>query len=140
MYVTINVSQKKEENMRNKNEFDFYNIRYGWHQDKLHVPQVEKNFSLTLDVKNRVISLLFGHVSDAVREELHEYMDAQFKKCHSLALFVTDKDRKKESDEKSKFALLCDKLGLDPGRKEVQVTDHIQILYSDDYAVPGQPR
>ena len=120
--------------------FNFYQQSYGWHKDKENEFKVEKNFSLTLDVKNRVISLLFGHVSDAVREELHEYMDAQFKKCHSLALFVTDKDRKKESDEKSKFALLCDKLGLDPGRKEVQVTDHIQILYSDDYAVPAQPK
>ncbi len=140
MYVTINVSQKKEENMRNKNEFDFYSNRYGWHQDKQHEQNPKKPNTLTLDVKDRVIQLLFGAVDHEKREKLHKYMDDRFKQCQSLALYITDKDRKKQSDERSKFALLCESLGIDPGRKEVQVTDHIQILYSDDYAVPGQPR
>ena len=130
-------------NMKRKSNgehFDFYQHSYGWHQNKQHEPEVKKPSSLTLDVKDRVISLLFGYVDDKTRKELHDYMDDCFEKCHSLALYVTDKDRDREPNEKSKFAILCDSLGLDPGNKQVQVTSNLQVLYSDDYAVPAQPR
>lgn len=121
--------------------FDFYQRNYGWHQSKRSEQQEEiLPISLTTDVKDRVISLLFRSVSDEKREKLHEYMDARFKQCHSLALYITDKDRTKKPEEKSSFTIFCEKLGLNPGRKEVQVTDKLQILFSDDYTVPAQPR
>ena len=135
--------------MRPKNNgehFDYYQSNYGWHQkDVKHEKKEKTPKCLTTDIKNRVIDLLFitdekHSVSDEARKELHDYMDARFEQCHSLALFVTDKDKKKEPDDKSSFALLCNKLGLDPGRKEVRVLENLQVLYSDDYAVPGQPR
>ena len=130
----------------NGESFDFYQRNYGWHQNDVIRRNIEETpKSLTTDVKDLVIDLLFvtdekDSVSDEARKELHEYMDARFEQCHSLALHVTEKDRAREPEEKSSFTLLCEKLGLDPGRKEVQVTDRLQVLYSDDYAVPGQPR
>ena len=130
-------------NMRRKSNgehFDFYQHSYGWHQYKEHEAKVKKPLLLTTDSKDRAIALLFRSVSDEKRKELHEYMDARFEQCHSLALFVTDKDRTKKPEEKSSFTLFCEKLGLNPRRKEVQVTDKLQVLYSDDYSVPGQPR
>lgn len=124
----------------NDESYDYYTNKFGWHKDKQHEAKIEKPSSLTLDVKNRVIGLLFGTVSGAVCEELHKYMDARFEQCHSLALYITDADRKKSDEEKSNFAVLCEKLGLDPGTREVQVTDKLQVLYSHHYTVPGQPR
>ena len=125
----------------NGEHFDFYQQSYGWHQNKEHEAKVEKPLLLTTDVKDQVIKNLFGSVDDEeTRKELHDYMDARFEQSHSLALFVTDKDRNREPNEKSKFALLCDKLGLDPGHNEVQVTDKLQVLFSNDYSVPGQPK
>lgn len=135
---------KEGGNMRKRakeESFDFYQRNYGWHQSKRSEEQEESlPISLTTDVKDRVISLLFGSVSDGKRKKLHEYMDDRFEQCHSLALFVTDKDRTKKPEEKSSFTIFCEKLGLNPGRKEVQVTDKMQILFSDDYTVPVQPR
>ena len=121
--------------------FDFYQRNYGWRQNDVIRKNIEETpKSLTTDVKDQIISLLFGSVSDENRKNLHKYMDDRFEKCHSLALYVTDKDRDREPNEKSKFAILCDSLGLDPGHKQVQVTSNLQVLYSDDYAVPAQPR
>ncbi len=130
----------------NGEHFDFYQRNYGWHQNDVIRKRLEEiPKSLTKDVKDWVIYLLFGteekcSVSDEARKELHDYMDVRFKQCHSLALYITDKDRNRQLEEKSKFAKLCDSLGLDPGRKEVQITSKLQVLYSDDYAVPAQPR
>lgn len=122
--------------------FDFYQRNYGWHQNNVvkYEDKEENSKCLTTDVKDRAIKLLFGSVSDEARKELHKYMDARFKQCRSLALYVTDKDRVREPNKKSSFALLCDRLGLNPGHKQVQVTSKLQVLYSDDYAVPAQPR
>ena len=137
MYVTINVFSKGG-NMRPKSNgehFDFYQHSYGPDTE-----QEEKTLRLKTDTKDRVIHLLFGYVSDETRKELHDYMDARFERCHCLSLYITDDDRKKSDEGKSKFAVLCEKLGLDPGKKEVQVTDKLQVLYSPHYSVPGQPR
>ena len=116
-------------------------INGGWHQEKLVAVEEEtKPLQLKSDIKDHVIRLLFGNVDEETRNELHEYMDARFEQCHSLALHVTEKDRAREPEKKSSFTLLCEKLGLDPGTREVQVTDKLQVLYSHHYTVPGQPR
>lgn len=126
--------------------FDFYQRSYGWHQNDVARRNIEGTpRSLTTDVKDWVIDLLFGtdekcSVSDEARKELHDYMDVRFKQCHSLALYITDRERGKKPEERSRFAVLCDSLGLDPGHRQVQVTNKLQVLYSDDYAVPAQPK
>ena len=131
----------------NDESYDYYTNKFGWHQKDVvkYGEKEKKSKRLTKAIKDRVIDLLFVtdekcSVSDEARKELHDYMDVRFKQCHSLALYITDKERGKKPEERSKFAVLCDSLGLDPGHKQVQVTSKLQVLYSDDYAVPRQPR
>ena len=53
----------------NGESFDFYQRNYGWHQnDVLRRKAEETPRSLTTDVKNRVIDLLFDSVSDEARK------------------------------------------------------------------------
>ena len=124
--------------MKKKETFDFYDTRYGWHQNTQHEKKAKKPFSLTLEIKEKAIHLLFGSVTDENRKKLYKYMDERFKQCHSLALYISDKERKRDVKE-SKFTVICENLGIDPGRREVQVTDNMQVLYSDDYAIPAMP-
>lgn len=125
--------------MKKKETFDFYDTRYGWHQNTQHEKKAKKPLILTLEIKEKVIQLLFGKtVTDENRKKLHKYMDKRFEECHSLALYISDKERERDVKESS-FTSLCENLGIDPGRREVQVTDNMQVLYSDDYAIPAMP-
>lgn len=125
--------------MEKKETFDFYDSKYGWHQDVQHEKKVEKPLILTLEIKEKVIQLLFGKtVTDENRKKLHKYMDKRFEECHSLALYISDKERERDVKESS-FTVLCENLGIDPGRKEVRVLDTLQVLYSHDYVIPAEP-
>ena len=129
---------------RKKDSYDSYEFNYGWHQNKekkRKKKDEEKPIALTLDIKDRVIDLLFGKdVNTVQRESLYRYMDEKFEKCCSLSLYITDNDRSLNKPDKiSSFALLCKNLGLDCGRREVQITGKLCLLYSDDYLIPCRP-
>ena len=89
--------------------------------------------------KEKAISLLFGNnVTDEQKGKIKSFMEKRYKKNHSLALLITDAERKRSIFGQSEFTQLCNELGLDPGHREVQVTDKGVLLYSDKYAVPSK--
>lgn len=94
----------------------------------------ESTFTRKLDstVKDRAIQLLFGEVTNEQRCCIHSFMDELYSLHHCMALYMSHEEKSRKQDM-SPFHKLCNKLGLDPGRKEVIINNDGEILFSKDY-------
>lgn len=95
---------------------------------------IDTTFTRKLDeaVKDQAILLLFGEVTDEQREALISFMDKKFELCHSLALYISDVEKSRHSNM-SDFHSICNTLGIDPGKKNVNVNEHGKLFFTDDY-------
>ena len=85
---------------------------------------------LSKETKEYAIKLLFGSsVTKEQKEVLSEYIDTRYSELHSLAMKLSEE----EKELKTEFANICSKLGLDPGKKEVIITNSGTIRFSSDY-------
>ncbi len=89
--------------------------------------------ALNSNLVDNAIFLLFGKVSPEVEEELRRYIENRYQMQGCVALYVVEDTNSKNVESPAiPFMELCKKLHLNPGKKEIIITNNA-LLYSDDY-------
>ena len=92
---------------------------------------VNKKYEVTCNrlpesLKYKAVNYMFVELSDSQRNTLYDFMGKQFASLNVVVLYKSSES----------FAQLCNELGLDPGKREVIITENYTFTYSDDFRVP----